>query len=391
MPPETAAIVLDAVRPSRYSMSFMRAADGCLRRAHHDRVQDVAGDDALIGRYFHEGAAVVGFSVTVRGDTTPRPGEVERTFRHVLANPEEVMPLSRHVWTEVMELAARWEPKAVFTPGEEFELSMRHEIRGRTLSARIDRLLIEGTRATVKDYKTGHAEPPQKPEPTPQGDNYAWHLFMEYPWLTEAVFEQEHVRFGHPPQPFTYTREAFELIDAWLFDKVGSLDAAYDRGGELPANPGTACDEWGGCPVADKCPVKKWARPATVIRKHEEALAEFIDLMAEEANVTDRREQIRAWFEREALAALVNSDDDVIAQFEALMVEEASVAKRKKLIRGWITRQGLRALEHNGQEIGFGTEAGVSTDWEGLAKSLNGDPGQFTKPRNPSFARRKVK
>jgi hypothetical protein len=344
---------LDPVRPERYSMSYLRAADGCLRRAHYDREEDTAGVDAIIGRIFHEGAAVTGFAVTIRGDTRPGPGEVERIFRRVLERPEEHEPLSRHVWTEVMDLAGKWRP--VFREGERFEVSMRHEIRGRILSARIDRLFIDGNHAIVEDYKTGFGSPPQRSEPTPQGDNYAWHVFMEFPFVDEVTFAQEHVRFGFEPIPFTYTREhSFPAISAWLWDNVGRIDAAYEKGGELPTNPGDACDAWGGCPVAADCPVKQWARPGTVIRKHEDALE----------------------------------------QFTALLVEEASVAARKKQIRGWVERAGVRAVQLDGQEIGYGTDAGESTDWKAIATAAAPDDetiAAHTRPRNPSFGRRKAK
>jgi hypothetical protein len=347
---------LDPVRPPRYSMSFLRAADGCLRRAHYDRIEDASREDAIIGRVFHEVADAIGWATVMRGHDTPDYVEAERITHRVLSNPAEPNPLSKHVWAEVLYLVGRWLPGALFRPGERFEVTMRHEIRGRIISARIDRLWIdeEAREAHVGDYKTGRAEPPQRPEPTPQGDIYSWQVLNAHPWLDGVWFGAEHVRFMHPAMPFFYDRDAVAEIDAWLFDAVGRIDAAYAAGGELPATPGDACSQWGGCPVADSCPVKQWARPATAVQSHEDALE----------------------------------------QFTALLVEEASVAARKKQIRGWVERAGVRAVQLDGQEIGYGTDAGESTDWKAIATAAAPDDetiAAHTRPRNPSFGRRKAK
>lgn len=389
--------VVDPVRPERYSMSFLRAATGCLRRAHYERIQDVAGEDALIGRIFHEIRAAVGWATVLRGHETPDFMEVERLARRALGRPEEHDPLSRHVRETVLELVGKWMVVARFHPDDQFEVSMRHELRGRIISARIDQYRVDRAEriAYVKDAKTGRAEPPPRPAPTPQGDVYAWELVQEHPWLVGVWFETEHPRFNHPPQPFFYDRDEIAKVDAWLYDAVGRIDAAYDTGGELPATPGDVCSLYDGCPVADTCPAKAWARPATVIRSHDQALAEFAELLAEERDVEDRKTAIRAWLERETLRAAVESEPDAVLQLAAVLAGEASVAQRKKKLRGWIARQGLRAVHLNGQEIGYSADAGEATDWKALAlDSGAADPDAIaahTKPKNPSFGRRKAK
>lgn len=390
------AFVLDPVRPPRYSMSFIRAAGQCLRRAHYEREDDVTGADAIIGHVFHEIAAAVGWATVLRGQRTPDYVEVERIARRVLSRPEEFDPLSKHVWDEVLFLVGKWMLTAEFEPDEQFELSMRHKIRGRVISARIDRLRIdrEARVAHVLDYKSGRADPPPRPEPTPQGDIYAWEVLQAHPWLVGVWFATAHARFGHAPQWYFYSREEIAQVGEWLFDQVGRIDAAYAAGGELPANPGDACSLYDGCPVADTCPVKAWARPATVTRSPEDALAEFAKLMAEEQSIKNRKAAIRSWVEREAILALVTSDDQALEQFGALLVEEATVAERKKRIRGFVTRAGVRAVQLNGQELGYGTDAGTETDWKGIAETANPDESTlatFTKPKNPSFGRRKAK
>jgi hypothetical protein len=342
---------VDPVQPPRLSMSFLRAAGGCLRRAHYERISSSRGRDATIGRIIHEIQATVGFAVTIRGDTHPRDGEVTAIARRVLATPEEHEPLPRDIWDEVLGLVAKWEP--AFRAGERFEVTMRHEHRGQVLSARIDRLWLspDGRTAVVKDAKTGWADPPQKPTPTPQGDNYAWHVWREHPGVETVEFETEHIRFPGTGKPYTYELDEILLIDAWLQDAVTRIVTAYRKGGELPTNPGEACEQWGGCPVARDCPVKAWARPSTEIETEAHALSEL----------------------------------------EAIYVEEASIAARKKAIKGWLTREQRRALVHNGREIGFNEKAGTKTDWKGLALSLDGDPSDFTEDTAPSFGLRKAK
>lgn len=352
MTTEVLPFVVDPVRPARYSMSYVRAAGGCLRRAHYERIADVTGEDAIIGRVFHEGAAAVGFAVTLRGDTRPRPGEAVRVMRHVMARPEEHDPLPRKVWEEVLALADRWERWAEFRPGEQFEISAVHEMRGRPLSARIDRLYIDGREAWVNDYKSGWAEPPSTPRPTPQGDHYSWHVLQDHPDLDGVWFTADHVRFG-PGRPYWYSRdEILNVVAEHLFDAVGRLDAAYDAGGELPANPGGACHAYGRpCPVAKSCPAKTWTRPSTLVETEEEALG----------------------------------------QFRGLLVEEASIADRKAGIRGWLERTHTRALALNGTEIGFTPEGGTTTNWRAMVEAGSTDPAAFTTPKGASFGRRQAR
>lgn len=389
---------VDPVMPKRLSMSYLRSAGLCLRRAHHERIQDSAGEDAIIGHVFHEIADKVGWSTAMRGHTTPDFVEVERIARQILRHPEEIDPLSKHVWDEVLALVGRWMLTAEFHPEERFELAMRQKIHGEIVSARIDRLRIDTVDnvAIVKDYKTGWADPPQKPEPTPQGDIYALLAYYAHPYLDGVWFEEDHVRFGWAGQPFFYGVDAIAEIDAWLGDEIARIRSAYAAGGELPASPGDACFKFRACPVADSCPAKAWARPSTTVRTADKALEEFIALMVEEGSVKELRDRIRAWHERESLLALVTSEPDAVIDFAAMVAAEASVAKRKTAIRGWIAWAGRRAVQLNGQELGYSVDASASTDWKAIALSTpEGADAEViaahTKPKSPSYGRRKAR
>lgn len=388
---------VDPVMPSRLSMSFIRAAtgeEGCLRRAHHERISDSTGMDAIIGRVFHDIAGHVGWATVLQGERTPDYALVERITEQTLRVPEQYDPLGRHGLAEVRYLVGKWMLTAEFHPDEEFEVSSRQVIHGHTISARIDRRRIDKAEnvAHVEDYKTGRADPPQRPEPTPQGDIYALNTLYEFPWLDGVWFAQRHVRFDFPPQPYFYDLDEIAEIDAWLGVEVARIAGEYAKGGKLPVNPGTACEKHGTCPVADGCPAKEWARPATVVRTADQALSEFAELLAEEGIVKDLRDRLRAWSERDALLAIIDSDDEALTTLAALVANEASIHKRKLKLRGHVARAGTRGVELNGQEISYGDPHKV-TDWKAVALASHADPAvieEHTKDRSPEFKRRRA-
>lgn len=384
------AFVVDPVAPERFSMSFLRSAEGCLRRAHHERLGDMTGPDAVVGRIFHEIAGAIGWTTVLRGHTTPDYVEAEQVAQRVLRAPEEHDPMSRATREAVLSLVSRWitSPSCEFHPEERFELDLRNDIDGRVVSARIDRLVIVDTTAWIKDYKTGRGQIPTGP--TPQSDIYAWSAWQTF-GVERVVFEQHHVLFGVASTPVVYEIDDLLAVDDFLRDQVARLESAYARGGELPATPGDVCGMYGGCPVADTCPAREWTRPATTLRSHEDALKELAALMAGEQTIKQRQDAIRGWLEREALAALVDGEAEALEQFAALMAEEATAAVRKRRLRGWVERAGVRAVQLDGQEIGYATDASMVTDWKRLAQSLGGDPSEFTTPKAPAFGRRRAK
>lgn len=344
-------------RPERLSMSFIRAAQGCLRRADLERDVEVAGLDAVIGRVFHDVAAAVGFACSMRGHLRPAQGEPERIARNVLAALD--VPVPKAAQDVVVDMVGWWAPRAEFRLDEQFEINSRVDLDGRTLSARIDRLAIvaerDGWVAYVNDYKTGWAGA-QKSIPV-QGEVYGWHAFHLAPHIDRVIYSEDHVRTRQRGGPWELTRDHLPGIERFLQASIELIDGAYDQAeGELPATPGSACSSPTRCPVAGSCPVPRWARPATSIE----------------------------------------SEDDAVAQFEQLLVMEAQQGEVKDELRGWIDGQGARALVHNGEEIGYSPKPGKRFDKKRLAADLAACRGEevdladYETTSKPPFGRRKA-
>lgn len=336
--------------PARLSMSFIRAAEGCMRRADAEREASYSGPDAVIGSVFHAVAASVGFLCLVRGEVTPQQDEAERIARSMMERYDQ--PLPKSAWDAVLRMLWWWAPRAEFRPGELFEVGVKTELDGRTLSARIDRLAIDGDTAYIRDYKTGWADPAN--ELSIQGEVYAWHVFQRSGEIERVVYAEDHVRAGLTGGPWELTRGHAEETEDFLRGAIKRIDAAYARGGELPATPGSACSSPVRCPVASTCPVAQWARPATAIE----------------------------------------SPDDATAQFEQMLVLEAQTTEVKEMLRGWVDHAGERALQLNGQEIGYAAKPGNRFDKKALLAELTArgedvDLDAYMKPTKPSFGRRK--
>lgn len=319
--------VVDPVQPGRYSMSFMRAAQGCLRRAHMEREADTAGVDALVGRVFHEIGSTVGLGCIFRGEKTIDRDEADQIARRVMEQPEENGPLPVEAWEQVLNLVRWWAPRVEFKPGEQFEINSRVPLAGRILSARIDRLWIDGATAEVEDYKTGWGDPAtQLPF---QGKVYSWHVLRAHPDVDRVLYREDYVRHGIYSDWWEITRDDADEIERYLIALIRRIDHAYDDG-VLPVTPGSACSTPGVCPVAESCPVPAWARPETVIDSH----------------------------------------DDAIAEFEQVLVAEAELDQRRRKIRGWLEKSGERAVAVNGVEYGYSTKQGNSFDKKALAADL---------------------
>jgi hypothetical protein len=353
------AFVVDPVAPERFSMSFVRAAEGCLRRAHLEREFSSSGPDAIIGHLVHEIAAAVGFACVMRGTDRPDPGEARRIALAVMGSPDEAEPLAAEVYDDVLSLVERMESRLVFRPTEQFEIDSRIEFAGRTLSARIDRLAIEDGVAYSTDYKTGRKRPATS-RPL-QGTIYGWHVLKAHPEVGVVFYEEEHPRFRLRTtevigEPFRIERSEIPAIEEFLTTAIRRIEAAYAEGGELPATPGDACSYPTGCPVAATCPVPRWARPVT-------------------------------WLETE---------DDAIATFEQLLVHEAQTESEKAALKGWLARTERRALQYRGEEIGWSPENGKSFDRKRLQADLH-ERGEaieldsYNKPSAPQFGRRKAR
>ena len=341
-------------------MSFMRAAEGCLRRAHMDRAAGVPSDgDAIVGTLFHDCAATIGFVCSMRGLAMVTPDEAVEIARKVLRRPEQVGPMSRSAHHDVLELVARWakSPWTEFRPGELFEVLSERPLAGRPLSARLDRYWLDGPTLEIIDYKSGWGDPPAGL--TMQGEVYAWHGFEREPDIEVVSYAEEHVRFGVRNGPYELTRDDVYGpggIEQFLIDGIERIEAAYVQGGELPASPGSTCSSPSRCPHAKTCPIPEWARLTTTVESRHQA--------------------------------------EIV--FASLLVQEQRRAADTLALRGWLTHVGERALQLGGEEIGTATKPGQMLDKKAVAAAV--DEGTFTgslddymKVTNPSFGRRKAR
>ncbi|HZV74551.1 MAG TPA: PD-(D/E)XK nuclease family protein [Conexibacter sp.] len=350
----TAATAPFIVEPPRFSMSFMRAAEGCLRRADMERKVDLAGPDATVGRFFHCAMAAIGLYCSLRGIERPDRDTAIRIAKRAMAGPDEPGPLPMAAWETALDLVDRWlrRSSSFFRAGERFEIDSRIPFHGRILSARIDRLAVDGRVAYVGDYKSGWADPADAL--SPQGRRYAWHILVEHAEVDEVRYTEDHARTGLLSGPWVIYRDELPAIEDYLRAQIDKITAAYANGA-LPAKPGAICSSPSRCPVASSCPVPDWARPDTTIETHDDAVAAFEELL-----VCDQR-------------------------------REAKVAA----IRGYIEDAGLRAIEVGGQEIGFGTRTGRKLNRKRLAADLGAhetsiDLDTYDEETRPTFGRRRA-
>jgi hypothetical protein len=354
---QSASFVIDPVAPRRISMSMLRAAEACLRRAHLDRAAGVPSDgDALIGSLWHECAATVGFVAVMRGVDRIDIDEAIAISRRTLARPSDPGPLPRDAHATVLDLIERWSRRARFRPGEVFEVLSEQPLNGRPLSARLDRYWRDGPVVEITDYKTGFGDVGTKL--TMQGEVYAWHVFEREPDIDLVVYAEDHVRFGVPNGPYEITRDDVYGpggIEEFLLDSLARLNTAYEAGGELPASPGSACSSPSSCPHAASCSVPEEYRPDTLVGTSEDA-GELLGVML----VLEAR--------RDALA---------------------------KQARGYLTRSGARAVQLNGEEYGFAPRPGSRLDKKALAADLQAgvpvdDLDAYAVATNPTCGRRKA-
>jgi hypothetical protein len=339
-------------------MSYLRSAEGCMRRAHLDRTAGVPADgDALTGSLWHACAASIGFTAVMRGTERVDVDEALLIARRVLAHPSEVGPLPRESYATVLDLIERWvrRPETRFRTGTVFEVLSERPLAGWRLSARLDSVRRDGPVSEVTDFKTGFGDVGTRL--TLQGEVYAWHEFEADPALEVVVYDEAHIRFGVRNGPYEITRDDVYGpggIQEFLVDALVRLDEAYSAG-VLPATPGSACSSPTGCPHAGSCPVPGEHRPDTTIESDEQAA--------------------------EALGVVL-----VLEQRRALAT---------KALSGHLKRTGQRAVQVGGEEYGVAADAGSKLDRKQLEADVAAgveitDLGVYVVPTRPSMGRRKA-
>ncbi len=306
------------VLPPRFSMTFMRRAGECLRAAQLDKEADTAGEDAAVGRTFHEIASTAGLYARYLRVETLSAAVLDDIARRVIRSPEEPDALSEAAWLRVRELVRLFAREHRFPGGAEYEVLSHERLAGRTLSARMDVREIVGDECWIEDYKTGGRLPAAgDPLVTFQGRHYAWHTRRAHPEVEVFHLTENFVRYGRRRTGTLYAGELDEH-EEYLVDHIARIVEAYGRGGGLKPRPGSAC---GTCPDPLGCPLPPWAKAGSIIA----------------------------------------SDADAVEVFKALLVDGERAAKGKAMIEAWLVASGRRAITTGGREIGFKRGEGDTT------------------------------
>lgn len=329
--------------PPTLRRTFVERSSKCMRLAALEHEAGVSGPEARVGHAVHAITAAVGWATVLRGETQPRPTDAESVANRILSTLDEGWDLGQDQYDDVIALIRRWAPQASFSPGEKFERKYAARLEGETITGTIDRLVIDGERARIRDLKSGQGRPARGP--TRQLEVYAWLVLENEPDVEVVEAREDWIRFGIPTDTFEFWRGHLDHVEAWLRTRVRLIRQAY-AAPALPVKPGGWCAQ---CPAPTTCSYPEWVREQGAVRTVEDA-------------------------ER---------------QFAALLVEEARVKHRKKLIREALEGLGERALALNGEEIGFAPKVGSTLDSRAAA-AAGIDLDQFRRATLPSFGRRKA-
>ncbi len=308
---------MSVTAPPRFSATFLGRAEQCLRSAQLDKEADTAGEPATIGRIVHEIAATAGTYATMQGRERLTVSELEGIARNVLRNPEEVPDaLSLVAWRRVLELTRLFAASHRFAPGDMFETLSVHELDGQPLSARLDRVNVDGTLCAIEDYKTGAGLPGRgEPPVTTTLEIYAWHMLQRCPWLEEFALTLHFIPYGVRR---TGRMTVDELtgpgsIEEYLSDQIARIRLAYARaaktGEGLKARRGSWCDD---CSDRAGCPLPSWARGAP-IRSHRDAAAALDTIIGNRADAKGLRTDVQAFIDSQdrGLTYIVSGDMEI--------------------------------------------------------------------------------
>ena len=211
------------------------------------------------------------------------------------------LPSSRY--NEVLEVAERFAGSHVFEIDtiEGYEKWIQAWLSGKKFLFRgiLDLLKIEGTTATIRDYKSDFQLRPQSEvEGDMQLKVYPWLVSLEYSKITTFRCELDFVRHD-VVRTFTFERDQIPKIEKQVMGMIAMVEDAIAKN-KFPATPGQACN-WCGytaaCPKAQDIPAD--VRP---IQTPEDARA-----MAEELSVLERQVAIR----KDLLKAFCNKNGNV--------------------------------------------------------------------------------
>jgi hypothetical protein len=258
---------------------------------------------------------------------------ITQIARNVIRNPEErIDALSRDAWREVMRLTDLFAARHWFPPGAEYERLFTAELGGRTLSARIDLLWIDGATAHITDRKTGGRLPKHSdPKITFQGENYAWQVREsgEFPQVDRYEVSEDFMSYGVCRTGVIYADELDET-EAFMLDAIARLEEAYARAAEdgrgLKPRRGSWCAT---CSDSIGCPLPVWATTGG-LSTEADAIKSLDAVIDERAKSKRHVANLRSFMDATGLTHLVSGDQEIGHKAKADGGSEFAVRKARK-------------------------------------------------------------
>lgn len=275
--------------------SYTRISDfeACPRRfklKHLDKVPEPPSEPLLIGRVIHDTAAAYAkhcLQTGVATDITAIKPIAEAAFYEVGGLPTEKLP---EIIALVEKLAESYVVDLEHTVGVEEQF--KHFFGdGQIFWAYIDRLLIDGTVATIVDLKTDHNLRSQGDvDRDLQLEVYAWAVKVMYPQVTEIKTALNFVRHQVVREGRSIPAEEIPEIEKRIMAAV----ARIDKETEFKPTPGSAC---GWCAYSSNCPAFKAIQDAgkVVVSTPEEAQAVAAELILLEKQAGERKEALKRY------------------------------------------------------------------------------------------------
>lgn len=253
-----------------------------------DRVPEAPSDALIIGRLVHEIIAEYDrhlLANNLETDITVLPEITRRVFYR------EPNQLGSNRLPEIEAIMETFAQSHIFHPAltvgieEQIKIQLTPDI---TFWGVLDLLEIDGTTATIVDYKTDWAVRSQaEVEKDFQLQVYAWAVTKEYPQVDTFKARLEFVRHA-------VIREV--EIDAAAVAKteaklLGLIDQV-EKECEFAPRPGAGCS-W--CSYIEMCPALKNLNGQIICKSQEDAVRIAGELALLEKQVADRKEALKQW------------------------------------------------------------------------------------------------
>jgi putative RecB family exonuclease len=277
-----------------HSYTRLNDFEACPRRfrlKHLDKVPEPPSEPLMIGRIIHDVAARYALhclEAKVQTDVTAISPMAREEFYKQPALPSERLP---EIVSLVERLAESYVVDLEHTVGVEEQVKIFFNHGQQIFWGYIDRLMMDGTVATLVDLKTDHNLRSQS-----DVDNdlqlrvYAWAVKQMYPQVTEVRSSLYFVRHQVLREGKPILAEEIPAIEASIMAGI----ARIDREEKFDPTPGSAC---GWCTYAADCPaalaVKASGKVAVTTPEDAQKVAAELALL--ERQVADRKDALKRY------------------------------------------------------------------------------------------------